>query len=65
VDVDGAVSVEQAYLRNTPILRTEITDADGARIEIIDFAPRYMQFGRIFRPMAFIRLIRPMAARRG
>ena len=34
--VEGAVSVEQAYLRNTPILRTEITDADGARIEILD-----------------------------
>jgi len=61
VTVDGAVSIEQAYLRNTPILRTEITDADGARIEIIDFAPRYMQFGRIFRPTAFIRLIRPLS----
>ena len=61
VDVDGAVSTTQAYLRNTPILRTEITDADGARIEIIDFAPRYQQFGRIFRPTAFIRLIRPVA----
>jgi hypothetical protein len=32
----------------------------GAAIEIIDFAPRYQQFGRVFRPTAFIRLIRPM-----
>ena len=38
VEVDGAVSTTQAYLRNTPILRTEITDADGARIEIIEVA---------------------------
>jgi len=59
--VEGAVSVEQAYLCNTPILRTEITDADGARIEILDFAPRYRQYGRVFRTTAFVRLVRPLA----
>ena len=62
VAVDGAKTVEQAYLRNTPILRTVITDADGASVEIIDFAPRYQQYGRNFRPTAFIRLIRPLAS---
>ncbi|OYX94893.1 MAG: hypothetical protein B7Y78_05955, partial [Caulobacter sp. 35-67-4] len=41
VDVEDSVSTTQAYLRNTPILRTEITDADGARIEIIDFALKH------------------------
>ncbi len=62
VAVDGAKTVEQAYLRNTPILRTVITDADGASVEVIDFAPRYQQYGRNFRPTAFIRLIRPLAS---
>jgi pentatricopeptide repeat protein len=62
VVVDGAKTVEQAYLRNTPILRTVITDGDGASVEIIDFAPRYQQYGRSFRPTAFIRLIRPLAS---
>ncbi|TCS15524.1 glycoside hydrolase family 15 protein [Caulobacter sp. BK020] len=62
VVVDGATRVEQDYLRNTPILRTVITDADGASVEIIDFAPRYQQFGRSFRPTAFIRLIRPLTS---
>jgi pentatricopeptide repeat protein len=62
VVVDGAKTVEQEYLRNTPILRTVITDADGASIEIIDFSPRYQQFGRSFRPTAFIRLIRPLTS---
>ena len=38
VVVDGATTVEQDYLRNTPILRTVITDADGASVEVIDFA---------------------------
>lgn len=60
VIVDGAVDVQQAYLRNTPILRTVITDADGASLEIIDFSPRYQQFGRVYRPTAFIRLVRPL-----
>ncbi|MBO9516392.1 MAG: glycoside hydrolase family 15 protein, partial [Variovorax sp.] len=62
IAVDGAKTVEQDYLRNTPILRTVITDADGASVEIIDFSPRYQQFGRSFRPTAFIRLVRPLTS---
>ena len=62
VAVDGAKTVEQEYLRNTPILRTVITDADGASLEILDFSPRYQQYGRSFRPTAFIRLIRPLTS---
>lgn len=61
VEVEGQVSVRQTYMRNTPILSTEITDANGAAIEIIDFCPRYRQFGRVYRPLAFIRMIRPVA----
>ena len=61
VEVENRVGTTQAYLRNTPILRTEITDSQGARLEIIDFCPRYRQFGRVYRPLAFIRLIRPLA----
>ena len=45
VEVEGTARVHQAYLRNTPILVTEITDAGGAKLEIIDFCPRYRQFG--------------------
>ena len=61
IEVEGLAEVRQAYLRNTPILRTEMIDAAGAALEIIDFAPRYRQFGRTFRPLAFIRLVRPIA----
>jgi GH15 family glucan-1,4-alpha-glucosidase len=60
VEVSERAGTTQRYLRNTPILRTEITDAAGARLEIIDFAPRYRQFGRLYRPLAFVRLIRPL-----
>ncbi len=61
IDVAGAQQTRQSYLRNTPILRTEITDADGAAVEIIDFAPRFRLYGRGYRPTSFIRLVRPLA----
>ena len=61
VEADETASVRQAYLRNTPILSTEITDASGAMFQVIDFAPRYRQFGRVYRPMSFIRIVRPIS----
>ena len=60
VEGENLATTRQCYLRNTPILSTEYTDAAGAEVEVIDFAPRYRQFGRIYRPQAFIRLIRPV-----
>jgi GH15 family glucan-1,4-alpha-glucosidase len=61
IDVEDCAEVRQAYLRNTAVLRTEITDKSGARLEIIDFCPRYRQFGRVYRPLAMYRIIRPLA----
>ncbi len=60
IDVEGATETTQAYLRNTPILRTEIRTAEGAAVEILDFCPRYRHLGRQYRPMAFVRLVRPL-----
>ncbi len=61
VEVEGAVETRQDYLRNTPILRTEIHDASGGALEIIDFAPRFVMLRRVFRPTAFFRMLRPLA----
>jgi GH15 family glucan-1,4-alpha-glucosidase len=61
VELEGQAKAEQTYLRNTPILSTVLADASGASVEIVDFAPRYRQFGRIYRPVAFIRMIRPVS----
>lgn len=52
--------VEQDYLRNTAVLRTLQRDGRGNELEILDFAPRLRQFGRIYRPAAFFRIVRPM-----
>ncbi|MBV9932123.1 MAG: glycoside hydrolase family 15 protein [Alphaproteobacteria bacterium] len=59
--LDNQASVEQSYLRNTPILLTRLTDADGNAAEIYDFCPRFERSGRMYRPVAFCRIVRPVA----
>lgn len=59
IDLDDCVSTEQHYLRNTPILVTRHTDSGGNSIEVIDFCPRYRNVGRMYRPVAFARIVRP------
>lgn len=61
IELEDQASVRQSYIRNTPILVTEITDKSGAIAQVIDFCPRYRQFGRVYRPLAFIRMVRPLA----
>lgn len=61
VVVEGAVRTDQAYVRNTPVLRTVITSRSGASVEIIDFCPRYRHHGRIYRPLSFVRMLRPLS----
>lgn len=61
VDLEGVVEVSQAYVHNTPVLRTVLTAEDGAAVEIIDFAPRHMKHARTYRPLAFGRIIRPLS----
>lgn len=54
---------EQAYLPNTAVLRTVIGDAEGNAIEILDFAPRHKQYGRMYRPPMLVRCVRPLSGR--
>jgi len=61
IEVDGATETTQEYLRNTPILRTVIRNAEGAAVEILDFAPRYRHLGRQYRPLALVRIVRPLS----
>src|SRR5690606_1583484 len=51
IELEGLAGSEQSYDKNTAILRTVLRDgADGA-IEITDFAPRWRQHGRFYRPV--------------
>jgi GH15 family glucan-1,4-alpha-glucosidase len=58
IELDGMVRAEQSYLRNTAVLATTLTDGAGDGIEILDFCPRFLQFGRTFRPTMILRLLR-------
>lgn len=61
IDLEGCVSVTQDYRRNTPILISVMSDAAGNAIEVIDFCPRFERMGRTYRPVAFARIVRPVA----
>jgi GH15 family glucan-1,4-alpha-glucosidase len=61
IEIEDQTGCEQAYLRNSAVLRTVLTDREGAQVEIIDFAPRFARDGRVYRPTAFARLVRPLA----
>jgi len=61
LSLENQVRAEQSYLRNTPILLTRLTDADGAAAEVYDFCPRFERSGRMYRPVAFCRIVRPVA----
>jgi len=57
----GQVSASQQYIRNTPILVTRLEAEDGSAVEILDFCPRHESKGRMYRPVAFSRIVRPVA----
>ena len=59
VELGDLVEIEQKYLANTAVLVTRLVDRTGAGVEITDFAPRFLQFGRIFRPTTLMRILRP------
>jgi GH15 family glucan-1,4-alpha-glucosidase len=60
ISLDNQVSAEQRYLKNTPIVVTRLTDADGAVVDVFDFCPRFERTGRMYRPVAFVRIVRPI-----
>lgn len=59
IEVEGSASATQSYIPNTNVLITDVTCEDKSQFEIVDFCPRYLQFGRIFRPVALNRVVRP------
>lgn len=61
IEIEDSVSVEQEYIRNTPILVTRHVDSHGGAIEVIDFCPRFQREGRTYRPVGYARIIRPVA----
>ncbi len=59
--LEGQTSATQHYVRNTPILVTRLEADDGSAVDIIDFCPRFQRSGRMYRPVAFARIVRPVS----
>ncbi|MHA7818775.1 MAG: glycoside hydrolase family 15 protein [Erythrobacter sp.] len=60
-ELEGQVSATQEYIRNTPILLTTLEASDGSAIQVLDFCPRFERSGRMYRPVAYVRIVRPLA----
>ena len=60
IALENQVSAEPAYLKNTPILVTRLTDDAGGCCDVFDFCPRFEKAGRMYRPVAFLRIVRPV-----
>lgn len=58
IELGGQVSADQYYDRNTAILKTRLKADDGSAIEITDYAPRFVDRGRLFRPASIVRRVR-------
>ena len=60
--VAGGKEGRQRYLPNTAVLETTVDGATGT-LRIVDFAPRFRRFGRMFRPPMLVRRLEPVAGR--
>lgn len=61
VVLENLADVKSSYVRNTAIVETVLTDSKGGAVRITDFAPRFQNLDRIYRPPQLIRIIEPIA----
>jgi GH15 family glucan-1,4-alpha-glucosidase len=57
---DGEFTSNQYYIENSNVLRTEITTVSGS-YRVTDFAPRFRQYDRYYKPLMLIRKIEPLS----
>jgi len=50
---------EQSYIYNTNILKTTFQTSSG-KFQVVDFAPRFVQYDRTFRPTQLFRIVEPL-----
>jgi len=60
IDLEDCTETRQHYIRNSAVLVTRHADGQGNAIEVIDFCPRFFRQGRMYRPVAFARIVRPV-----
>ncbi|WP_162342181.1 glycoside hydrolase family 15 protein [Cyclobacterium salsum] len=57
---NGGFTSRQEYLENTNILETYVETSSGEAYKITDFAPRFFNFDRYFKPLMLVRKIEPL-----
>jgi GH15 family glucan-1,4-alpha-glucosidase len=55
----GGEPGEQTYVENTNILETRFSTSSGS-FRLLDFAPRFVQYDRTFRPTQLFRIVEPI-----
>lgn len=60
VEMEGLKTTRQEYVRNTAVLLTYLEAEDGSSVKITDFAPRFRDRDRMFRPASIVRYIEPV-----
>ena len=61
IDLVDFVESERCYDGNTAILRTILRDEHGGAVEVCDFAPRFANYDRTYRPTMIMRKVTPIA----
>jgi GH15 family glucan-1,4-alpha-glucosidase len=56
---DTQITSHQYYLENTNILVTEVK-GEHSGFRVTDFAPRFVQYDRYFKPLMLVRIVEPM-----
>ncbi|WP_114749037.1 glycoside hydrolase family 15 protein [Pleomorphovibrio marinus] len=57
---NGGYSSTQSYLENTNILQTEVENSSGEVFRVTDFAPRFLNYDRYYKPLMVVRKIEPV-----
>jgi len=61
IDLADLAGAEQRYEPDTAIVVTTLRDNRGGAVEVVDFAPRFGRFGRVFCPTTLVRQVRRLA----
>ena len=61
IELEDFARSEQAYEPNTAILRTRLYDSRGHGVEVTDFAPRFFNRARMFRPLTLVRRVKVLS----
>ncbi len=63
IELEGCRHTSSAYVENTAVLSTTMADDRGNVLEVIDLAPRFIEYERTFRPPTLLRRLIPIAGR--